>query len=165
MIGLKVNASFWIFQISPKARSDVGEENSKFTYFWFTVLCGKLCNTFSELEMNLFRLKPWHFKTDTSLHVTLIKTFSFDIDLRFRTNFTSLVESSPDWQYGGNQPFEKNVRSFGNLITDFHDYLSKGILTNQRLLGQQKRDGAFFQCHQLYHFSISEFCNDWRQII
>ena len=94
------------------------------------------------------------------MHVTLIKTFSFDIDLRFRTNFTPLVESSPDWQYGGNQPFEKNVRSFGNLITDFHDYLSKGILTNQRLLGQQKRDGAFFQCHQLYHFSISEFCND-----
>ena len=60
MIGLKVNVSFWILQISPKARSDVGEENYKFTYFWFSVLCGKLGDTVSELEMNFFRLKPWY---------------------------------------------------------------------------------------------------------
>ena len=56
--------------------------------------------------MIFFRLKPWHFKADTTLHVRLIKSYSFDIDLRcksqmqkslFRTNFTFLVESSPDF--------------------------------------------------------------------
>ena len=28
MIGLKVNASFWIFQVSRQARSDIGKERS-----------------------------------------------------------------------------------------------------------------------------------------
>ena len=142
MIGLKVNLLFWISQISPKARSDVGEENSKFTYFWFNVLCGKLCNTFSELEMNFFRLKPRHFKTVTTLHVRLIKSFSFDIDLSspFKSYCLDLISRlrlsllqiflTPNWQYRRNQPFQINARSFGNLLTNFQDYLSKGVLTN-----------------------------------
>ena len=52
MIGLKVDASFRIFQISPRALSGVGEENSKFTYFLF-----KFCNKASELEMNFYQIK------------------------------------------------------------------------------------------------------------
>ena len=128
MIGLKVNMSFCIFQISPKARSNVGEENFKFTYFWFSVLCGKLCHTFSELEMNFFRLKPWHFKTDTTLHVRLIhstliwdtrpcKSYCLEQIPHLRWSLLQIF-LTPSWQYRGNQPFQIDVSSFGNLITD-----------------------------------------------
>ena len=162
MIGLKVNVSFWIFQISPKSCSHVGEENSKFTYFWFSVPCGKLCNTFSELEMifldqnhdtskqiQLFIWDLW-----SPFHSTLIwdsrpcKSYCLEQISRLWWSLLQIF-LTPNWQCRGNQPFQINVRSFGNLITDFQGYLSKGILTNQPLLDLQKLDGTFFQCHQL----------------
>ena len=78
----------------------------------------------------------------------LIKSFSFNSYCSeqassIRWNLLQIF-LTPYWRYKGNQPFQTNARSFGNLITDFQGNFCKGILTNQRLLGLQKLDGTFF---------------------